>query len=377
MAGRVLSRRAALALPLGVLAAARNARADDPEFRIGVVASVTGPFAAPTKDTFDGINAWIKTLGLPGRKIVFDTLDDETNPVNAANLFRRLAGDPKIAMIYLLLNSNSAMATKSFASEYKVPIITGGGADALGVPADPWMFKVAPANRDYMIALSSYMQRKGYKRIAHLYSTDTFGQYDHTNLHDLAPKYGYELVADESFDIADTDFNAQLARIRASRPDLIYSSASGRAAILSFRQFKQLGMTTPMVVTGAAISQAFFTAIGGADKADGLMAMTQKGSLGDKIGGDTAKYYDELKQALGGKTPVFFNAFGFDMGLITAGAVTNSDGSRQGIRDALEKLKDLPALNGPVTYTPIDHTGQDVRSIAIGRLENGVGVPVE
>jgi branched-chain amino acid transport system substrate-binding protein len=241
MARRVLSRRAALTLPLGVLAAAPNARADNPEFRIGVVASVTGPFAAPTKDTFDGINAWIKTHGLPGRKIVFDTLDDETNPVNAASLFRRLAGDPKIAMIYLLLNSNSAMATKSFASEYKVPIITGGGADALGVPADPWMFKVAPANRDYMIALSVYMQRRGYKRMAHLYSTDTFGQYDHTNLHDLAPKYGYELVADESFDIADTDFNAQLARIRAAKPNLIYSSASGRAAILSFRQFYRCG----------------------------------------------------------------------------------------------------------------------------------------
>ena len=32
--------------------------ADEPaELNIGVVASVTGPFAAPTKDTFDGFNA--------------------------------------------------------------------------------------------------------------------------------------------------------------------------------------------------------------------------------------------------------------------------------------------------------------------------------
>ena len=58
------------------------------------------------------------------------------------------------------------------------------------------------------------------------------------------------------------------------------------------------------------------------------------------------------------RTPVFFNVFGFDVGLITAGAVEHSDGSRQGIRDALEKLKDLPAINGPVTYTPTDHTGR-------------------
>jgi branched-chain amino acid transport system substrate-binding protein len=143
------------------------ARAAEPEFKVGVVASVTGPFASPTKDTFDGLNAWIEQVGLPGRKMVFDTLDDETNPVNAANLFRRLAGDPSISMIYLFINSNSATAAKSSASEFKVPIISGGGADTLGKPADPWLFKVAPANRDYMIAMSDYIRDKGYKKLAH------------------------------------------------------------------------------------------------------------------------------------------------------------------------------------------------------------------
>ncbi len=62
-----------------------QAVADEPEFEIGVVASVTGPFAAQTKDTFDGFNAWMKVHGLPGKKIVLQTVvDDETNPVNAS-----------------------------------------------------------------------------------------------------------------------------------------------------------------------------------------------------------------------------------------------------------------------------------------------------
>jgi branched-chain amino acid transport system substrate-binding protein len=350
---------------------ARPAAAQEKEFRIGVVASVTGPFAATTKDTFDGLNAFLKMHGVPGYKIVFQTLDDETNPVNAANLFRRLAGDSSINLIYLFVNSNSAMAAKSFASEFKVPIISGGGADSLGKPADPWLFKIAPANRDYMIALSDYIKRKGYKRVAHLYSTDTFGQYDLSNLKDLAPHYGYELVATEAFAIEDTNFNAQLTRIRAANPDLVYSSATGRAGILAFRQYQQLGLTTPLVSTGANISAAFFAAIGGPDKADGLMAMTQRGSLGESAGGDTAKLVAELRQGLGGRTPVYFNCFGWDVGVITAAALPKSDGTRQGIRDALEQLKDLPALNGPVTYTPQDHTGQDSRSIAIGKLVNG------
>ena len=355
--GGGVTRRNSLLLSAASLALGRRvAAADEPaEFRIGVVASVTGPFAAPTKDTFDGFNAWMKQRSL-GRKIVLQTLDDETNPVNAANAFRRLASDPQIALIYLFINSNSAMAAKSFASEFKVPIITGGGADVLGVPPDPWMFKVAPSNRDYMIALSEYIKRNGYTKV---------------------PQYGYKLVAEESFAIEDTSFNAQLTRIRAANPDLIYSSASARAAILAFKQYRQLCLTTPLVVAGSAISEAFFNAIGGPAAADGLMMMTQRGSLGEGLGGEAATYHAELKEGLGGRAPVFFNVFGFDVGLITAAAVQQSDGSRQGIRDALEKLKDLPAINGPVTYTPQDHTGQDSRSIALGRLENGKPVPAD
>ena len=135
--------RFALTIPALAFIGRRFMRSS-PTSRSGVVASVTGTFASPTKDTFDGLDAWIKQVGLPGRKMVFETLDDETNPVNAANLFRKLAADPSISLIYLFINSNSAMAAKSFASEYKVPIISGGGADSLGKPADPWLFKVAP-----------------------------------------------------------------------------------------------------------------------------------------------------------------------------------------------------------------------------------------
>jgi branched-chain amino acid transport system substrate-binding protein len=366
--------RLALTVPVLNLVG-RSARAADPDFKVGVVASVTGPFASPTKDTFDGLNAWIEQVGLPGRKMVFETLDDETNPVNAANLFRRLAGDPSIAMIYLFINSNSAMAAKSFASEFKVPIISGGGADTLGRPADPWLFKVAPANRDYMIAMSDYIKRKGYKKLAHLYSADTFGQYDYTNLQDLAPHYDYTIVATEKFAIDDTSFNAQWTRIRAAQPDVIYSSATGRAAALSFRQFKQSGIAAPMIVPGAAISPSFFQAIGGADKADDLLTMTQRGSIGEAAGGDTAGFITQLKKGMGGRTPVFFNTFGWDVGLITAAALARSNGSRQGIRDALENLHDLPALNGPVSYSPTDHTGQDSRSITVARLKDGVVGP--
>jgi branched-chain amino acid transport system substrate-binding protein len=343
------------------------------EFKIGVVASLSGGFTAPAKDTIDGWRAWEKAHGLPGKKIVLEILDDETNPVSASNAFRRIAADPSVQLIYLFGPSNSVMAVKSLASEFKVPIIAGGAADAIGIPADPWLFKVAPAVRDFMTVLSEYAQKKGYKRIASINATDAFGQAEINALKALAPKHGLTVVAAESFGVEDTSFNAQLTRIRAAKPDIIYNGASGRAAILTWRAFQQMGFKQPLVVTQAGISKAFFDAIGSPQAADGLMTPMQSGVFGGAAAAD-AKLYGEMEKAIG-RTPVYFNTFGFDVGLITEYAVKNSDGTRQGLRDALERIQELPAVNGPVTYTKDDHTGQNYRSIIMGQLKSGKPVP--
>ena len=357
---------------LAALLAAVPARAQQ-EFKIGVVMSLSGGFVAAAKDTMDGVQAWLKARGLPGKKVTFEVLDDETNPVSAVNAFRRLAGNPDIKLIYLFINSSSALAVKSLASEFKVPIVSGGSADALGFPPDPYLFKVAPGIRDFMTVLAQYAQKKGYKRVALLNMTDAFGQNEAKFFKELAPQYGIEVVAAETMGVEDTNFNAQLTKIRASRPDMIYNGGSSRVAILSWKQIKQLGINQPLIVTQAAVSKAFFDAIGGAKEADGLMTPIQLGSFGEAAGGDMARLYKELKAAMPTQV-VYFATFGYDVGLITEAAVMNSDGTREGIRNALEKIKDLPGVNGPITYSPQDHTGQNFRSIGIGRLVDGTPV---
>jgi branched-chain amino acid transport system substrate-binding protein len=354
------------------------ASAEEPkEFKIGVVMSMSGGFVAAAKDSMDGVLAWEKSRhGLPGKKIVYEKLDDETNPVSAVNAYRRLAGDTSINLVYLFVNSSAALAVKTLASEFKIPIISSGAADALGSPAEPYLFKVAPAVHDFMAVLADFAKSKGYRRVALLTMTDAFGQTEAKNFKELAPKYGIEIVAAETMGVEDTNVNAQLAKIRAANPDMIYNGASSRTAILSYKQIKQMAISTPLVVTQAAISKAFYDAIGGPKEADGLLVPVQLGLFGTAAGGDTASLYTELENALG-RVPPYFATFGFDVGLMTAAAVKNSDGSREGIRNALEQLHDLPGLNGPISYSAQDHTGQNYKSIGIGRLEGGKAVLVK
>ena len=40
-------------------------------------------------------------------------------------------------------------------------------------------------------------------------------------------------------------------------------------------------------------------------------------------------------------------------------------------------MKDLPGINGPITYTPQNHIGQDTRGLAMLKLASGKFVPVD
>src|SRR4051812_39418017 len=92
----------------GIVGLPRIAVAAD-DYKIGAVASLTGPAAAFGKDWAEGFTAYVKAWnaagGYKGRKIVIDILDDETNQVSAVNAFRKLAGTADVNIIWVALAS--------------------------------------------------------------------------------------------------------------------------------------------------------------------------------------------------------------------------------------------------------------------------------
>ena len=344
------------------------------DFKIGVIASLTGPASAFGKDWAEGFDVYAKNWtargGYKGRKIVTTLVDDETNAVSAVTGFRRLAQDPSVSAIWIALASQTALGIKAIASEFKVPVVSGGGVDALGKPADPWFFKIAPAGSDYVAAVAQFAKSKGMKTIAGLHGTDAIGQADKQWLVDFAKQAGVSVVAQETFATSDLNFTPQLLKIKNAKPDLIYNGATGNPAILVFKQVKQLEITAPMILSQAAINRAFFEGIGGPTQAEGFYSIISIGALAVEAGGDTARVFGELAKALG-RTPVLFHTFGWDTGILTEWAANNSDGSRQGLRDAMERIKEQPAINGPLTFTPDNHIGQDTRGLIMAQLKGG------
>lgn len=322
------------------LCGASAAKAQD--FKIGGVGSLTGPASPFTRDVLEGFNAYLKSWneagGYRGRKVVLDALDDETNPVAGVTSFRRIATDPAINAIFVFGSSQTALAIKQVADEFKVPVVGTGTVDELAVPPARYFFRGLPGTNAYMGEVLDFAKRKDFKTIAILNPTDAGGQREAAIIKDMSGKLGLRLVAAEAYAPGDTNFTAQLVKIRDARPDFVYVGAFGAPAVLVFKQIKQLQLSMPLAMHSAAFGRNFFTAIGGAQAADGIYAPVERGALADQADGKAAEHYAALNKALG-KTGNQFHTAGWDIAVLLADAIKRSDGSRESIRMALEEQK--------------------------------------
>jgi branched-chain amino acid transport system substrate-binding protein len=382
-----LTRRNAVRLLGGVLGApalgvtaAQHALAQPKDFKIGVIASMTGPASPFFKEYVEGFQAYAKSWnsrgGVNGRPVVLNIVDDESAPAPAANGYRRVAADPDTTLAWVAGPGAGGLAIKAMASELKLPVVSGGALDTLGVPADPYFFKIAPANRDYMKLYLTWCKERGYKKLAFVLGNDAYGQGEAQTAKEITAGLGLDIVALETFSATDSSFSSQLVRVRSAAPDIVYAAGTGAPGILIYKQYRQLGLKYPLCFMLAALTGAFFQAIGGASEADGVMTPGLLGMLGDQAKGESGKLYAQLVEALG-RPASLANSLGWDIGIVTDAAIKKSDASREGIRAALDHVKDLPGINGPITYTPQNHIGQDTRGLAMLKLANGKFVPVD
>ena len=357
----------------GLLAIAPAALAQK-VFKIGAVVSMTGPASGFAKDWGDGFEAYVKNWnargGYQGRQVVLEKLDDESNPTSAVNAFRKLASDPEVTAVWLAQASQTAMGIKTLSDEFKVPVISGGGLELLGKPAGPYFFKLAATAPDFANAIVEHAGRKGYKRIALLNSSEANGQAEAAGLKESIAKGGMQLVAAETYNPTDTNFTAQLTKIRAARPDFFYNGATGNPATLVFKQAKQLNVDMPMGMSVAGVTGAFFTGIGGTSSAEGLVSALPVGAVSSAATKEGAAELSQLQAALG-KQPIPFHTFGWETGLITEWGLKHSDGTRKGLRDALDKAQNVPSINGPISFTSDNHIGQDIRGVVVVRMGGG------
>lgn len=373
MTGKAFLWAAAVAAA-GLAAAAGAPRASAEDLVIGEIGSLTGPAAAFDKSVVDGVAAEIKDWnnrgGFKGGKVTIELLDDGSNAVDAVTVYRKLAQDKRINVVIGASPSPSLLAMKAVSDEFAIPTIGTATVAQLGKPAAKYFFRALPSTEDYMSGLVHWVKAHGYHTLAILNPSGATGQSEATLLKKLAPAAGLKIVAAETYNDSDTNFTAQLVNIRNAKPDFFYCGIIGGPSVTIFKQLKQLRLTMPVAIHSSSFNPAFYAGIGGIAQAEGVYTPIERGALASTASGLTLDLFKRASAILG-HPATNLNTAGWDTAMMVEHAIETSDGTRDGIRNAMEATKDLPVIGGVMSYAPDDHGGKDERSIGIGRMVGG------
>jgi branched-chain amino acid transport system substrate-binding protein len=376
---------AGLALAAGLFAqdAAKPAAAEKLEpYKVGAIFAITGPaswLGEPERNTAvmmaEEINAAGGIDGHPLELIIEDTVGDEAKAVTAV---KKLIEKDQVLAIIGPSRSGPSMAVVPIMEEAKVPLISCAAAEAIVVGEDgkqrSWIFKTPQKDSDAARRILGHMKSKGYKKIAVITSTEGFGAEGRKQLLKLAPEFGIEIVADETYGPKDTDMTAQLAKIKATPAQAVVNWAIVPAQAIVCKNIKQLSMAIPLYQSHGFGNIKYARAAG--EAAEGTIFPCGRLLAVDTLPADhpQKKVLAAYKAAYETKFKDDVSTFGghaYDALELVVRALKQVGPDRAKIREAIENTKEFVGTGGVFHFSPQDHNGLDAGAFEMLIVKDG------
>ena len=340
---------------------------------IGAVEILTGPnnkYGIAIKNGFDlALEEVNKAGGVLNAPLAIAYEDSAGNKDQAMNAVRSLLGSKNVPLILGPTLSNEMFAAGPIAVQRKVPIVgtstTANGITQIG----PYVFRTSLPESDVVpVTLKTARDKLGVKKVAIMYGNDdAFTKSAYDVMKASLDKLGIEILTTETFGGKDTDFSAQLTKIKSLNPDAIVVSALVEAGAGILLAKKALGFPASVrVIGGNGLNAPKIGEIAG-DAADGTL-VGSPWFLG-KSDPANQKFVTAYK-AKYGMNPDQFAAQAYDTLFIVADAI-NAAGAADSekITAALGKVKRSGVL-GSFSFTP-DRDPADTSGVVVIEMRGG------
>ena len=333
--------------------------------KIGLTGPFTGGSASMGVSMRDGVKLAVgeinKAGGIMGRQIALVERDDEAKNEIGVQIAQELINKEQVVATLGFINTGVALASQRFYQEAEIPVLNNvatGTAIAGQFKAPNYIFRTSANDliQSAMIA-NEAIKRQGFKAPAILADSTNYGQLGREDLVRALTGLGVKTVAEEKFNIGDTDMTAQLLRAKQAGADVVLTYAIGPELAQIANGMAKLGWKVPMIGSWT-LSMATFIDNAGANGEGAMMPQTfiQTGNTPKR------KAFIEAYQAAYKvdriPSPVSA-AQGYDSVFLLKAAIEqakSTDGAK--IRAALEDLK--TKVDGVVTvydhpYSAADH----------------------
>jgi branched-chain amino acid transport system substrate-binding protein len=354
------------------------------QIKVGVVVSATGPAASlgiPEKNTFG-----LMPREIAGKKVEYIVLDDASDTTTAVKNTRKLISEDKVDLIIGSTVTPNSLAMLNVASELETPMISMAASAAIVEPVDAkrrWVFKT-PQNDSHMsTAITAHMADAGIKTVAFIGFADAYGEGWFKEFSKLAELRKIKVVANERFARSDTSVTGQVLKIIGANPDAVLVAGAGTPAALPQKTLKERGYKGKIYQTHGVANNDFLRVCGkdceGTWLPAGPLLVAEQLPASNPVKKSALAYKGLYEKAFGAGSVSTFGGHAWDAGLLFAAAVPQAlkqaqPGTkefRKAMRDALEKIQNLPVSHGIVNMGPADHLGLDQRSRVMVKIENG------
>ena len=319
--------------------------------------------------------------GINGRKLELIVGDTEANPAKAVNLAKKFIYKDEVSAIIGPTMTDTGMAVKMLANKGKTPIFmtVGGDPVIMGGKFGPfdWVFKSPQRSSIAAARLFQYLQKHEINTIALLAAADGFGKDGAKGIKEMAPEYGIEIVAQESFSPRDTDMTTQLTKVKNANPEAIVTWTIGPAGAIVAKNKAQLGIDTPLFQCHGLPDPKYIELAGSASEGNRMPSTKllvanelpdsdpQKKVIQEFIRLYKEKGYEE-------QFPInTHSGYAWDAIMIVAKAIEQSGTEADALRQAIESTRNHIGVSGIYNITPEDHNGLDTDSMVIVEVQNG------
>lgn len=220
---------------------------------IGAIFPLSGGVAFYGNESRDGALLAVEEInaagGLLGKKLALIAEDDEGNAEKTVNAFTKLTTRDKVSYVLGSSTSGPTQAMSTLAQRNKVVLISPSATNVAVTRAGDFVFRACFIDPFQGVVGADFAyQTLESRRAAVLY--DAGADYN-TGLADSFKSQfralGGQLVADEAYQSGDVDFNAQITRIRAANPDVVYLPNYYNDVSLQAKQLRDQGITCALV----------------------------------------------------------------------------------------------------------------------------------
>jgi branched-chain amino acid transport system substrate-binding protein len=367
-------KRTLVTLLTTLAAAAAPLHAAD-KVRIGFISTLSGPSAALGSDIRDGFNLAVKLNGgkLGGLPADVAIGDDQFNPDTGKQLADRMLKRDRVDFLTGIVFSNIMLAVVPEAFQQKTFYVSPNAAPSplAGKQCNPFFFVASWPNDAYHEAAGQYATTKGYKN-AYLIAPNYQAGKD--SLSGFKRFYKGKVVDEVYTKLGQLDYAAELAQIRAAKPEALYVFLPGGMGINFIKQFVAAGLSkdVQLIVPGFGSDQDIIRAVG-----DPMVGLFDTAHWSYDLDNDAnrrfvAEYQKEYK-----RLPSVFAAQGYDTALLIDSAVRRTKGNLEN-KDALRaalKAADFKSVRGAFKFNRNQYPIQDyylrvVSKDADGRIVN-------